>query len=106
MWGIIAFALFSEKRGVLYGHENSASFLGTQCLGILVIASWSSFLSGIYFSISKKLNFIRLSDVDELLGGDIHYFAPIDMEGTIASYAKGLQLTKLNSEQVQGRKSI
>ena len=46
------------------------------------------------------MGYIRLTEEQELLGGDIYYFAPIKMEGKISSYAKGLQLTRLNSEFV------
>ena len=48
----------------------------------------------------KKISQIRLTEEQELLGGDIYYFAPIQMEGRVSSYAKGLQLTRLNSEMV------
>lgn len=57
-------------------------------------------MSLIYFSTFKAIGYIRLTEEQELLGGDIFYFAPIKMEGKISSYAKGLQLTRLNSEMV------
>ena len=40
---------------------------------------------------------LRLSESDELLGGDVHYFAPIKFEGKVSDYTKGLALTRLNS---------
>ena len=46
------------------------------------------------------MNMIRLNEEEELLGGDIHYFAPIQLKGSISQYAKGLQLTRLNSEMI------
>ena len=48
---------------------------------------------------------IRLNEEEELLGGDIHYFAPIQLKGSISQYAKGLQLTRLNSEMIAVKKS-
>jgi len=98
MWGVIAISLFSQEKGLFYGAPKAGEFVGVQFLGIACIAGWSGILSSIYFLICKKLNFIRLSEVDELIGGDIHYFAPIKMRGTVSSYAKGIQLTRLNSD--------
>jgi len=51
------------------------------------------------------MNFIRLNEEEELLGGDIHYFAPVQLKGSISQYAKGLQLTRLNSEMIAVKKS-
>lgn len=90
MWGVIAISLFSQEKGLFYGAEGSGKFVGIQFLGILCIAAWSATLSSLYFTIAKAFKLIRLNEVDELLGGDIHYFAPIKMQGTVSSYAKGL----------------
>jgi len=35
---------------------------------------------------------IRLDYFDELLGGDIHYFAPIKMHGQISNYINEVEL--------------
>lgn len=43
------------------------------------------------------MGYLRLSESDELLGGDIHYFAPIIFDGKVSDYTKGLALTRLNS---------
>ena len=105
MWGVIAYALFSEEKGVFYGIEGSGEFLLAQLVGILCIASWSGIISAIFFGIAKYMGKIRLNEVDKLLGGDIHYFAPIKMVGTVSSHAKGLELTKLNSEHIGDRRA-
>ena len=63
-----------------------------QFLGILVIASWSGIISGLYFFVAKQWNMIRLTYFDELLGGDIHYFAPIKMHGHISNYINDVAL--------------
>lgn len=43
------------------------------------------------------MGYLRLSEEDELLGGDLHYFAPIKFQGKVSTYTKGLQLTRLNT---------
>jgi len=89
-------ALFHTDKGILYGGKSDKDtvrgieFLGIQCLGIVCITAWSGGLSALYFLAFKKMKYIRLSAEDELLGGDIHYFAPIQMQGSISQYAKGL----------------
>lgn len=54
-------------------------------------------MSAIYFLILRKAGVLRLSQSDELLGGDIHYFAPIKFQGKVSEYTKGLALTRLNT---------
>ena len=106
IWGVIAMALFHTEKGVFYGAVSDkdivagGQFLAVQLLGIVCSSAWSGGLSAIYFYIFKRLNSLRLPEDDELLGGDIHYFAPIQMKGSISQYAKGLQLTRLNSEMI------
>lgn len=91
LWGCIALSLFHSEKGLLVSNDEGAlKFLGVQLIGALAIASWSGGLSFIYFMIWKKMGHIRLTEEQELLGGDIHYFAPITMEGKVSSYAKGL----------------
>jgi len=36
--------------------------------------------------ISNKLGFLRLSYTDEILGGDIHYFGPLEFTGNLYQY--------------------
>lgn len=105
LWGCLAVAIFHKEKGLIYGEQNSLTFLGVQLAAVVCISGWSSILSFIYFSIFKRIGHIRLSEEQELLGGDIYYFAPIKMEGKVSNYAKGLQLTRLNSELI-GRSRI
>jgi len=49
---------------------------------------------------------LRLSKSDELLGGDVHYFAPIKFQGKVSTYTKGLALTKLNTSYIGSRVSV
>lgn len=83
IWGVIAMALFHSEKGCFYGavsddkNVRGADFLGVQCLGILCITVWSGGLSALYFFAFKKMGYIRLNEEEEILGGDIHYFAPI-----------------------------
>lgn len=51
-----------------------------------MIALWSGTLCGIFFFVSMKLGVMRLSEQDEILGGDLHYFGPIEFDGNPADY--------------------
>ena len=106
LWGLIAVGIFHQEKGLIYGNHGSLYGMGIQCLGALSIITWTVLLSAIYFSVFKKIGYIRLTEEQELLGGDIYYFAPIKMEGKISSYAKGLQLTRLNSEMMGNQKDL
>jgi hypothetical protein len=80
---------------LFYG--GGGKLLGANALGCLCIALWTSSISSIYFLTLRHFELLRLSKSDELLGGDIHYFAPIKFQGKISTYTKGLALTKLNT---------
>lgn len=86
IWGVIALAFFKIDAGILYGGENSGKLLGAQIVGLLFIIAWVGVLSGIFFMISNKLGFLRLSYTDEILGGDIHYFGPLEFTGNLYQY--------------------
>jgi len=48
---------------------------------------WSGGLSAIFFLISKHVfGSLRLERRDEILGGDLHYFGPIEFERTPCDY--------------------
>jgi Amt family ammonium transporter len=98
LWGVLAVAVFKQDVGLVYGGEGSLAFLGRQALGAACIAAWSGGLSAIYFTVAKRCGHLRLSAQEELLGGDIHYFAPKVMQGRISSYTQGLQMERLNSD--------
>jgi ammonia channel protein AmtB len=95
--GCITLAFFKKDDGIFYGGKSSidddgvktiagGELLGIQLLGCVCICAWSGILSAIFFLISKKLNYLRLSEMDEILGGDIHYFAPIHFDGKVNQY--------------------
>lgn len=60
--------------------------LGVQILGCIVIILWAGGLSAIFFLISMKMNALRLSEQNEILGGDLHYFGPIEFDGNPSDY--------------------
>lgn len=60
--------------------------LGIQIASCLIIILWSGGLSAIFFAISKSLGVLRLSEQDEILGGDLHYFGPIEFYGNPKDY--------------------
>lgn len=43
-------------------------------------------MSALFFGISSKLDVLRLSETDEILGGDIHYFGPLEFTGNLYQY--------------------
>lgn len=59
----------------------------------MVITAWAGIISSIYFGICKYFNVLRISVRDELIGGDIHYFAPFEMEGVCADYVNGHEMS-------------
>ena len=85
-WGCIAVALFKKNDGVFYGGEDAGKLLGVQIYGCLAIIAWVTATSLIFLCIVKSLGILRLSKQDEVLGGDLHYFGPIEFEGQISEY--------------------
>jgi hypothetical protein len=51
-----------------------------------MVIVWAGGLSSIFFFISMKMNALRLSEQDEILGGDLHYFGPIEFDGNPSDY--------------------
>lgn len=93
IWGVLAVAFFkfpettgATSCGILYGCSDSGKMLGAQIVGILFIIAWTGILSGIFFFVSKKMGVLRLSYTDEILGGDIHYFGPLEFTGKLYQY--------------------
>lgn len=95
--GCVCLAFFKIDDGIFYGGKSETDeegnktnrggqLLGIQLLGCLLIMVWSGGISAIFFFISNKMGALRLSEMDELLGGDIHYFAPIAFEGDLKEY--------------------
>merc|ERR1719223_2138735 len=80
MWGCIAIAFFAQDIGIVYGHADSGKLLGYQIIGCLCIAIWSGGLSAIFFFTAHKFGVFRMSEKDELIGGDLHYFGPRELD--------------------------
>merc|ERR1719284_156931 len=98
IWGVIALAFFKADEGVFYGGEKAGRLLGAQIVGLLFIIGWVGILSGLFFAISKKFGVLRLSYTDEILGGDIHYFGPLEFTGNLYQYDMEEGLTKKMGE--------
>ena len=99
--GCIVLALFDIDKGIYYGKKSitetgpdgeevktvaGGELLGIQIAGCLLIILWSGGLSAIFFGISKAMGVLRLSEQDEILGGDLHYFGPIEFYGNPKDY--------------------
>lgn len=55
--------------------------MGVQLLGAFIIIVWVGSASFLLFYIMDKFQYLRLESKDEVLGGDIYYFAPIQFTG-------------------------
>lgn len=99
IWGVIALAFFKADDGIFYGGEKSGKLLGAQIVGLLFIIAWVGVLSAIFFGISKKMGVFRLTPSEEIIGGDIHYFGPLEFTGNLYQYdiEEGIQL-KINEK--------
>lgn len=86
IWGVIAVAFFAIDDGIFYGGKNAGRLLAAQIVGVLFVIAWVGILSAIFFLISKKFGVLRLSYTDEILGGDIHYFGPLEFTGNLYQY--------------------
>lgn len=53
------------------------------------MASWSGIVSGIFFFITNKMGVLRLSATEEIIGSDLTYFGPLEMEIDDVIYNKG-----------------
>ena len=51
-----------------------------QLIGVLCIILWSGGFSAIFFSIAQYWKVFRLSEKDEFIGGDLHYFGPLELD--------------------------
>ena len=85
VWGVLSTSIFQKEKGIIYS-SGGWKLLGIQIVGCAVIILWSTSLSYIYFSLVRKFGKLRLTEQQELLGGDILYFAPKVMAGKISSY--------------------
>ena len=75
VWGTIAVGLLANPnapaglRGLIYTGEFRQ--LGLQLLGFVTVAAWAAVTMLLFFSLLKKLNFLRAEEADELTGLDI-----------------------------------
>ena len=75
IWGTIAVGLLANPdapaglRGLLYTGDFTQ--LGLQFLGFVAVAAWAAVTMLIFFTILKKLDFLRADAADELTGLDI-----------------------------------
>jgi len=86
IWGVIAVAFFAKDKGIFYGADGSGKLLGAQCVGCIAIIAWVCITCGLFFYISMARGYLRLSEADEILGGDIHYFGPLQFTGKLYTY--------------------
>ena len=75
IWGTIAVGLLASPgapaglRGLFYTGDFTQ--LGLQLLGFVTVAAWAAVTMFCFFSILKKINFLRADPADELAGLDI-----------------------------------
>ena len=74
IWGTLAVGLLANPdapaglRGLLYTGE--FRLLGIQLIGFLAVGAWAAVTMFLFFSLLKKLNFLRAEAADELAGLD------------------------------------
>jgi len=85
-WGVIAVAFFAKDKGIFYGAAGAGKLLGVQCIGCISIIAWVIVTCGLFFYISMSNGYLRLKEGDEILGGDIHYFGPLEFCGNLYQY--------------------
>lgn len=78
IWGTLAVGLLDTKTGLFYG--GGFSQLGIQALGVVAILAWTTVCMLITFTIIKKVNGLRVSTEEEVIGLD-------RLEHGISSYA-------------------
>mmetsp|Transcript_12413 Transcript_12413/g.20855 ORF Transcript_12413/g.20855 Transcript_12413/m.20855 type:complete len:258 (+) Transcript_12413:823-1596(+) len=84
--GCIFVAIFKKDEGLLYGAEGSGKLLGVQLLGAISIFAWSFTVTAIFFVIGNALGAVRMTEKDEIMGGDIYYFNSIKFDGKVNQY--------------------
>ena len=96
--GCVLLAFFQIDNGIVYGGNSEnvdrdeeevkagGDLLKIQLYGCLMIVLWSGGLSAVFFGIIHKCGLLRLSEQDEILGGDLYYFGPIDFHGQPKDY--------------------
>jgi len=104
IWGCVALAFFKVTDGILYGGEESGKLLGIQLLGCLCIIAWVGVLSLIFFLIANALGLLRLPAEKEILGGDLHYFGPINMARELAAVDLDAHIELVTMASVPKRK--
>jgi ammonium transporter, Amt family len=84
-WGVIAAGLFTtqERRTLAFGGDDigwffewgrgsgNFSLLGAQLVGVLFIFGWTTFTMGIFFFILKVTGYLRINELEELVGMDV-----------------------------------
>ena len=74
VWGTLAVGLLANPdapaglRGLLY--TGDAHLLGVQLLGFAAVAGWAGVTMLLFFSLLKKINFLRAAPAEELAGLD------------------------------------
>ena len=75
IWGTIAVGLLANPnapaglRGLFY--TGDATQLGLQLLGFVAVAAWAAVTMLVFFTILKKIDFLRADPADELTGLDV-----------------------------------
>jgi len=97
-------AFFAKDKGIIYGAAGAGKLLGAQCIGCLAIIAWVAFTCGVFFYISMSNGYLRLSEGDEILGGDLHYFGPKIFYGSLHQYDLETNIQKKIDDSPMSRK--
>lgn len=103
-WGVVAAGIFINKD---YLDVEIGAQIGTQFIGVLAIAAWTTIMSGIMFFVIEKTIGLRVSEEDELKGLDyVEHTGATWTWGTMRSLTNQVRKTSLSLSQQAKRNSL
>ena len=85
LWGAIAAPMFNHQVGLVSGLHTSGKLFGYELVGMVAVAALAALISWLYFFVMHKLDLLRLTKAEEIIG----------LDALEAARAKGLDLQPL-----------
>lgn len=74
IWGVLAVGIFDNHKGLISQDENRGLYFAWQLCALVCIMCWAGSISFIYFYIVKKVGYLRVEPIVEIIGLDRAYF--------------------------------